>query len=183
MSKIAATILLLAALLCPCALAAETEILFEQFARQIKAARADPDGDGDERVSAAIEALRTKLTAGDLPKLEAFVATGDNSLKWAVIPIFVEFKQLDPIPRLLTPVLAKETSAEKRRYRLWKVWEHLFGERKDRRELSAQLGLAFPRHYANADAEGRQVIADLFEQKVGTPAEFQAFIERSLQKK
>jgi hypothetical protein len=149
----------------------------QEFDQQVKTALAAKEGADEIALKAALT-LKGKITAADLPKLEAFAATREDALKWLSTRVFVEFKQVEAIPRLVVPMLAKEKDAEARKSAMWKHWEANFGEREDFLDLTAALGSAFATHYEKVDRPTRKVIAEIFGLRAGTPAEFRRKIEQ-----
>ena len=129
----------------------------------------------DEAVLAAVEKLNRSASDADLETIEHFAkANATNEVAWPLIRLLVVRHRFDSAVEVAVGSLSK---SENRQYRMWKWWEHSFGDRKDYAELNRELGQAYLRLFKQSSEATKEIISDIFGRKKLSAQEFSELID------
>jgi hypothetical protein len=115
----------------------------------------------DEDILKTLDAFGKGLSEEQLPVIESFaVSDSAKDYRFAFAKLLVDRKQVGPAAHVISVGLTEEK--ENRAYRLWKWWEHLYGDRKDYDDLTWQLTDGLMVQFEKGTPETKLAIAQVF---------------------
>lgn len=105
--------------------------------------------------------LNEQVKDDQLRTVEAFALSEEGQpAAWVFARLLVDRNRVDSAANVIVTALISDK--DDRRYRMWKWWEHTFGQRKDYKAISRKMTDALLRQFALGGAARKEVIAELF---------------------